>query len=261
MDTRRSHAAGASIARALRLVAAAAIAAVAGCSAVADEPVTEPAAIERADAYDCGDYGWKQCDPQSVIDYIDAHDEESSDAFYDCGGCSRGLIQAGVLAKGIGPLKLLAAADALWNFVSTSHDCQQCFDFVEDTGVLEVLSCTVELCEYSYDAHLAECQSQCGYIGEHGYIAQGAANCICTPVEQEASCRVECADDLGYHINGECFCEKEAPPPPPPECSGGDDGYFCSSDPETGMDRACCGGECVVWECSACDWENPYCAG
>jgi hypothetical protein len=210
----------------------------------------------------CGDYPEKECNPQSVLDYINAHQEDSGDAVYDCIDCAKGLIEAGIIAKGPGWLKLIGSVYALWDRISNAHDCRQCVAFVDQTGAFEVLSCTISPCEYSYEAHLAECQSGCGYNGEYGFVPPGAATCICTTSEQEASCRIDCPDDQGYHVNGECYCEKEAPPPPPPpgpECSGGDDGYFCSSDPDTGMDRACCGGECVLWECSACDWENPYC--
>src|SRR5262245_7266000 len=131
MNTRRSHAARASLARTLRLFAVAAMTAIAGCSAAVNEPEPDSeASVVRNDACDCGDYPAKECDPQVVLDYIDAHDDEANDAFYDCGGCGRGLIEAGILAKGPGPLKLLTGLDALWSYLSGAQDCRQCFEFL-----------------------------------------------------------------------------------------------------------------------------------
>lgn len=269
MKTRRSRAAGSSLARTLGMFVALAITTVAGCAAVG--PEAEPGS-ESADSRSdgdgvCGSYAERtECNPDNVINYIGEHQEESSDAIYDCIDCAAGLVEAGIASKvgGSGKLKLLKTAYQLYNYLSTAHDCSQCVDYVVDTGVLNMLSCSVSPCQYSEEANLADCQSSCGTIGEYGFISQGTTMCNCTPFEQEAICRLDCPDDQGYHVNGECYCEQEAPPeppPPPPDCTGGDDGYSCPSDPDTGMDRACCGGACVVWECSACDWENPYCGG
>lgn len=257
MNTRQWLTSGKWSAPTLGLVAAAALITATGCMVSGEQPEPE-AADTRTEAL-CGDYPEKECDPGSVLDYINAHQEDSGNAFFGCIDCAKGLAEAAIIAKGPGWMKLIASVGALYDHVSNANDCRQCVQFVDKTGAMEVLSCTISPCEYSYEAHLAECQSGCGYIGEYGFVPPGAATCICTTSEQEASCRIDCPDDQGYHVNGECYCEKEPPPPPPPECSGGDDGYSCSSDPDTGMDRACCGGSCVLWECSACDWENPYC--
>jgi hypothetical protein len=100
-----------------------------GCSA-APPAAPEPDAVNtRDDAFSCGDYPAKQCDPQRVVDYIWADVDDAVAAVGDCGSCAGVLVASGaVIATGTGG-PIVASVSLLWDAVMFVSDCQQCVEY------------------------------------------------------------------------------------------------------------------------------------
>jgi hypothetical protein len=157
----------------------------------------------------CGYYEAKDCDPGRVLEYIRTHDgDDTFNTVIGCSECAVALTTAGAVAAWtVEAPPLMVGAGELFVLVKTSSDCQQCLKLSQESGLSEVLGCTVEPCKYSDDARQKECQLMCQTA--YAFVSRGSTNCQCTNDATEACCRLSCTGDT--KISDQCRCEPRKP--------------------------------------------------
>jgi hypothetical protein len=233
-----------------------------GCNA-GPEPEPRASTSQRATEGDgeCGFYEKRTCNPNEVIEYYEKDMLKLAEDVAGCAGCAQALVGGAFVAAGgtIGSGGLCTIAAGALSATIATLGCTACWRDMNDSGLIRSAECALFPCEYSTEGRQKECEQICA--PQLAFVPQVGYACQCTDNPTEVSCRIKC--DQGYQINENCTCDALPPPPPeppPPECNEGNDGYSCSADPDTQRDRVCCQGQCVIWECSACD-TNPYCPG
>jgi hypothetical protein len=202
----------------------------------------------------CGFYKKKECSASKVLTFYENNLKELVFDTADCLGCAGYLTAAGIIAMGgtvVGNGVLSVPAGVLANGIA-AVGCAECVDELNSSGVLPLIDCALVPCEYSDDARQKECNVTCQ--PDFAFVPKGGTTCQCVKTAKEATCKQKCND--GFAIQDDCTCKQAAttaPPTPDAECGKSSDGFACSPDPGNQHDRACCKGQCVVYECSACD--------
>jgi hypothetical protein len=169
-------------------------------------------ASPSASSSSCGNYEAKQCDPQTVVNYVKNQDaDDTLNTVIGCTECGAALVAAGAVASwAVTAPPVLVGLGELFALVKTSSDCQQCLKFSVESGLAEVLSCAFAPCKYSEEGNQKDCE-QSAPEGQYGFKNRGNFLCSYTTDPTEAECQMKCFE--GTHIvkedSGKCWCKTD----------------------------------------------------
>lgn len=159
----------------------------------------------------CGVYEDRpECDSNDVVSYYWNDISQLISDTISCGGCAGALTASAIVAVGgtVASDGLLSLPATSLGQALTAWGCYECWQSLEEAGVVTALDCALSPCAYSESGNQKLCQMSCDTA--YAYLPQVGTQCQCTNDAVEACCRINCGayPDSEIHAD-DCMCHRK----------------------------------------------------